>query len=102
MENKRILTELEMNVINKKLNSQKLTQQDSNCLSRFVRPKLKAISMIDSEYLLSRLSYNPQSITIEKKIKRASAKKHKKHKSIIIYGSVEDSMFSSRSLRKNT
>ena len=87
MENKGILTEKEMKVINKKISNQKLTQQDSNCLSRFIRPKLRKISNIDSEYLLKRLRYNPKSIIIEKKIKNYVLSSIKNVKSIILYGS---------------
>ena len=87
MENKGILTEKEMNVINKKISNQRLTQQDSNCLSRFIRPKLRKISNIDSEYLLKRLRYNPKSIIIEKKIKNYVLSSIKNVKSIILYGS---------------
>lgn len=87
MVNTSILTERELVAINKRISNKKLTQQDSNCLSRFVRPKLKKMSKIDSEYLLKRLEYNPKSITIEKNIIKYVLSNIKDVKSIIIYGS---------------
>jgi predicted nucleotidyltransferase len=87
METNNILTKKELEVINKKLSNQKLTQQDSNRLSRFVRPKLKKIREIDSEYLLKRLNYNPKSRIFEKKIRNYILKNLEEVKSIIIYGS---------------
>ena len=87
MENTSILTERELIAIDKKISNKRLTQQDSNCLSRFVRPKLRKMSKIDTEYLLKRLEYNPKSIIIEKKIINYVLNNIKEVKSIIIYGS---------------
>jgi len=87
MVNTSILTERELIAINKKLSNKKLTQQDSNCLSRFVRPKLRKMSQIDPEYLLERLNYNPKSVIIEKKIINYVLNNVKDVKCIIIYGS---------------
>jgi predicted nucleotidyltransferase len=84
---KNLLTIKELNTIKKKLDNKNLTQEDSNRLSRFIRPKLKMIKSIDSEYLLNRLSYNPKSIGIENNIKELVLKKIKNIKAIVIYGS---------------
>ena len=87
MENTSILTERELTAVNKRISNKKLTQQDSNCLSRFVRPKLRKMSKIDPEYLLKRLEYNPKSVIIEKKVINYVLNNIKEVKSIIIYGS---------------
>jgi predicted nucleotidyltransferase len=91
MKNNEILTKREREVINKKLNNLRLNQQDSNYLSRFVRPKLKAMRQINPDYLLNRLNYNPKSISIDKKIKNLilkSLESTNKVKAIILYGSI--------------
>ena len=74
-----ILTKREIEVIEKKLKNRRITQLDSNILTRAIRPKLKQIANINAEYLLKRLSYNPQHIAIENKIKNIE--------SIILIGS---------------
>ncbi len=82
-----ILTKKEMEVIDKKLKNMKLTQQDSNYLSKFVRPKLREISLIDARYLLCKLEYNQKIASIEKRIKEIILKKIKNVISITLYGS---------------
>lgn len=84
---KGILTEKEIEAINKKLRNQHLTQEDSNRLSRFVRPKLRKIANIDAEYLLNRIDYNPSSRIIEGKIKKLVLNNIKETDSIIVVGS---------------
>ncbi len=64
-----ILTPKAHEVIRKKLEGKKLTQQDSNYLSRFVRPKLREMSKIDAKSLLKKLDYSPKSRAVERKIK---------------------------------
>lgn len=83
----RILTKKELEVIAKKLANKKLTQQDSNRLSRQVRPKLKEISLIDSKLLLAKLEYNQKSLSIENIIKKTILKNFNSVTSIILYGS---------------
>ena len=68
LENK-IFTQKAIEIINKRLRNEKLTQQDSNYLSRFVRPKLRGIVSINAEALLNKLEYNPKALSIERKIK---------------------------------
>lgn len=83
----KILTKKAFKIINKRLSHKKLTQQDSNYLSRFVRPKLRAIALINAEYLLKKLNYNPKAPSIERKIKNLILNNVNKVDSIIICGS---------------
>ena len=87
MSNEEILTRREKEVVQKKLNNSRLDQQDSNYLSRFVRPKLRKISRMDANYLLSRIQYNPRSMVLERKIRNFVLKNVKNVASIFIYGS---------------
>ncbi|MDP2924896.1 MAG: nucleotidyltransferase domain-containing protein [Nanoarchaeota archaeon] len=82
-----ILTPRELQVINKKLANKKLTQQDSNYLSKYVRPKLREISKIDAALLLNKIKYNQKSRSIEKKIIKITLENIKDVDSIILYGS---------------
>lgn len=86
MEN-RILTAREIEVINKKINNERITQLDSNVLTKAVRPKLKQIADINANYLLKRLSYNPQHRAIENKIKNLILSNINDVKAIILIGS---------------
>ena len=82
-----VLTKKEIEVIEKKLKNNKLTQQDSNYLSRYVRPKLREMNLIDARSLLDRLEYNQKTASIEKRIKAIILTKIKNVESITIYGS---------------
>ena len=82
-----LLTKRELEVIDKKLNKMKLTQQDSNYLSKYVRPKLMEMSLIDSNRLLLQLKYSQKIPAIEKRIKRLILAHVKNVGSITIYGS---------------
>ncbi len=82
-----IWTPRELQVIRKKISKAKLTQQDSNYLSRYVRPKLKEINSIEAGELLDKLEYNQKAISIENKIKEIILKEIKETDSIILYGS---------------
>ena len=66
----RVLTEREKEIINKRIKEISLTQNESNILSRFIRPKLREISQINSNMLLSKMEYNQKAISIENKIKK--------------------------------
>jgi len=83
-----ILTCREMEVINKKMNNKRLTQLDSNILTRGVRPKLRQIMSIHADYLLNRLSYNPRYRAIENKIKKLILSNVEYVEAIILIGSV--------------
>ncbi|PIN95487.1 hypothetical protein COU56_01435 [Candidatus Pacearchaeota archaeon CG10_big_fil_rev_8_21_14_0_10_31_9] len=82
-----ILTQKELEVINKKLSGTKLNQQDSNYLSKYIRPKLNEIKTIDAESLLGKLKYNQKSKSIDNKIINIITKVIKP-KAIILYGSI--------------
>ena len=82
-----ILTARETEVINKKLNNKRLTQLDSNILTRTIRPKLKQIANINADSLLKRLSYNPKHRAIENKIKNLILSNIKEIEAIILIGS---------------
>ncbi len=82
-----LLTNRELEVIDKKLKHKKLTQQDSNYLSRYVRPKLREMATIGSSALLRKLDYNQKTPSIEKKIKNLILKNVKNVSAILIYGS---------------
>lgn len=83
-----LLTKRELEVIEKKLKKMKLTQQDSNYLSRYVRPKLKEMSLIDSKLLLRKLEYNQKIRAIENKIKALILNNIKNVTSITLCGSI--------------
>ena len=83
----RVLTEREKEIINKKIMGLSLTQNESNILSRFIRPKLKEISQINSDSLLNKLEYNQKAISIENKIKKIVLENVPQVDSIIICGS---------------
>jgi len=83
-----LLTERELEVMNKRFNNKRLSQLDSNVLSRSIRPKLKKIIEFEGEKLLNRLNYNVKSITIEEKIRKIILQNIEDVKSIILIGSV--------------
>ncbi|MBI2452228.1 hypothetical protein HYV50_04105 [Candidatus Pacearchaeota archaeon] len=83
----RILNNKALGIINKKLRNEKITQQDSNYLSRFIRPKLRDAISINAETLLKKLEYNPKTKPMEKKIKNIILEKISKVDLIIICGS---------------
>jgi predicted nucleotidyltransferase len=82
-----ILTAREKEIINKKMKGLSLTQNESNILSRFVRPKLSEISKINAGLILNRLEYNQKAKSIENKIKKLILKNIPKVDSITICGS---------------
>ncbi len=83
----RILTKKAIEVINNRLKNEKLSQQDSNYLSRFVRPKLRDMISINAEILLKKLEYNPKAFWIEKNIKKIILENIRNVDLIIICGS---------------
>jgi predicted nucleotidyltransferase len=89
-----ILTRKEIEVINKKLLGKKLSQQDSNYLSRYVRPKLREISSIDAKTLLGKLQYSQKSISIENRIKTIILKCLENVSAVILYGSAIQNNYS--------
>lgn len=85
-----LLTKKENIVLNKKLNNKKLTQVESNYLSRSIRPKLTKLDesrKIDLIALLQKIKYNQKGRAIEFKVKKLITNSIKDVKSIVIYGS---------------
>ena len=66
----KVLTTREKEIINKKIKGLSLTQNESNILSRYIRPKLKEIKKINPGLLLDKLDYNQKARSIENKIKK--------------------------------
>ena len=89
-----ILTKTEKKVIQKKLNNERLTKQDSYYLSVSIRPKLREMSLINPKELLIKIKYNQKAISIEKKIRDMILKKIKNIKAIILYGSAIQTNYS--------
>ncbi|MEK6818661.1 MAG: nucleotidyltransferase domain-containing protein [Nanoarchaeota archaeon] len=87
-ETSKIFTKGELKVMNKRLRNERLTQQDSNYLSKFIRPKLREIRGTNADYLLNGLEYNQKALSIENKIREELMKKIKEVDSITLYGSV--------------
>lgn len=83
----KVFTKKALEIISKKLKGKKLAQQDSNYLSRFVRPKLRGIAAINANWLLKKLEYNQKALSIERKIKKLVLKNIKNVEAIIICGS---------------
>ncbi len=82
-----ILTKKEKKIIEKRLSNKKLSQVERNRLSRSIRPKLREISLIDSNNILQKIDYNPKIISIENKIINIITSNIKETNSIILYGS---------------
>ena len=82
-----LMTPLELKAIDRKLKNKKLTQQESNRLSKQVRPKLREMMSVDSERILKLLDYNQKIPSIEREIKRIVLKEIKNVSSIVVYGS---------------
>lgn len=83
----KILTKREKEIINKKIKGFSLTQNESNILSKFVRPKLREVSQINSDMLLNKLEYNQKAGSIENKIRKIVLENIPQVDSIIICGS---------------
>ena len=89
-----ILTPTEKKIIQKKLNNEPMTKQDSYYLSVSIRPKLKEMSLMNPQELLLKIKYNQKAISIERKIKNIILKKIKAIKAIILYGSAIQTNYS--------
>ena len=82
-----ILTQRERQIIDKKIEGISLTQNESNILSKVVRPKLREISKISAITLLNKLEYNQKAKSIENKLRELVLRNIKNVKAIILYGS---------------
>ncbi len=89
-----ILTPTEKKVIQKKLNNEKMTNQDSYYLSVSIRPKLREMSLMNPRELLARIEYNQKAVSIERKIKNMLLKKIKNIKAIVLHGSAVQTNYS--------
>lgn len=83
----KILTRREKEIINKKIKGLSLTQNESNILSKYIRPKLREMSRINPNAILKRIEYSQKALPIENKIKRIVLKFIPNVDSIIICGS---------------
>ena len=85
-----LLTPREKEIINKKLAGSSLTQNESNILSKYIRPKLKRdleAKELNSQALLNKLEYNQKSKSIENEIKKLILHNMEDVKAIILHGS---------------
>ena len=83
----KILTAREKEIIDKKIKGISLSQNESNILSKFVRPKLREVIKINANLILNRIEYNQKTKTIENKIKKLILKNIKNVVALILYGS---------------
>ncbi|MBI2632707.1 nucleotidyltransferase domain-containing protein [Candidatus Pacearchaeota archaeon] len=89
----KILTKKAIEIINKRLENKRMSQQDSNYLSRFVRPKLRDMTQFNAKVLLRKLEYNPKAIFIERKIRDIILRNVPQVDTIIICGSAIQSNY---------
>ena len=82
-----ILTEREKEIISKKMKGVSLTQNESNILSKYIRPKLREIRNINPDEILNKIEYNQKARSSENKIRKIVLKNVKKVESMILYGS---------------
>jgi len=82
-----IMTEREKQIMDKKIKGLSLTQNESNILSKVVRPKLREMSKIDATRLLNKLEYNQKARSIENRVKKIILGGIKNVKAVILYGS---------------
>ena len=83
----KILTDRENSIITKKIKGLSLTQNESNILSKTIRPKLIEIRSIDANSLLTKIEYNQKARAIENKIKILIKETIPKVGTIILCGS---------------
>jgi|SRR3989338_59707 len=83
----RILTAREKEIIGKKVKGLSLTQNESNILSKSIRPKLEEIKKIDADTLLDRLEYNQKGRSTEEKINKLILDNMKEVRALVMYGS---------------
>lgn len=90
-----ILTNREYEIINKKIKGLSLSQNESNILSKSVRPKLKEISRINASTLLNSLEYNQMARSIENKISKLISRNMKSIQALVIFGSAVQTNYKS-------
>ena len=92
-----LLTENENRVLNKKLENKRLSQVESNYLSRSIRPKLRKIQQaqkLNIPSLIQRIEYNQKARAIEEKIKRIIKESIAQIDSMLVYGSAIQTNYS--------
>ncbi len=82
-----ILTNRENQIISKKIKGLSLTQNESNILSKTIRPKLSKIIQIDAKGILHKLEYSQKGRAIEEKIKEIILTNMKNVEAIVLCGS---------------
>ncbi len=84
-----VLTDRENEIINKRIHGRKLSQNESNILSKYIRPKLRKMEKINPEEILEKIEYNQKARAIEKKVKGIVLENIPKSKvsSVILTGS---------------
>lgn len=82
-----LLTNREKEIINKKISGARITQNESNILSKSIRPKLKEISKINALEILKKIEYNQKAKSIEERIRNIIHKIIPNVDSITICGS---------------
>src|SRR3989344_7036770 len=82
-----IFTKNQLGVIKKKIANKKLTQMESNYLSRSIRPKLREMASMDANLMLDKMEYNQKIKSTENKIKKVILEGLKEAEAIILYGS---------------
>ena len=82
-----IFTKKEMEVIGRKMKNMKLSQTDSNYLTRFIRPKLREMASINADFLLNKMEYNQKIKSVEERIKKTILRSIEDVQAIVIYGS---------------
>ena len=82
-----IITKREKKIIEKKTRGIGLTQNESNILSKTIRPKLIEIQSIDAERLLIKIAYNQKGRAIENKIRKIVLENTSNVEAIILCGS---------------
>ena len=82
-----IITARENEIIEKRIKGISLSQNESNILSKAVRPKLIEIKKINAESILNKIEYNQKAKSIEDKIKEIVLENIDGVKAIIVCGS---------------
>lgn len=83
----KVLTDKEIEIIRKKTANEKITQYESNRLSKSIRPKLRQMVEIDAKNILEFISYKPKVKAIENNIKNCILNNINSIDSITLFGS---------------
>ncbi len=89
----KILTSKEKEIIKKKLSGVRLSQNESNILSKSIRPKLKEAEKLNPRVILNKIEYRQKAKPLEEKIKKIILDILPKTDSIILCGSAIQSNY---------